>query len=827
MAKLSINVSGRRGLLERFQGDLNDTTAQPNLRYIGEDGQFAEGIFNPTKVYGYLSPANNRFASLTGTVANPINSIQYEAELDVVYLSETGLNILQLSSLTDTSLSNYLTISTGTIRDMMLYEINGRKALLYVIDSGSKAYEISPSALTSSVPDEFFGGVGGMYVGFRMLGTTDEDIAIEFNRATINTTSSTAAGGEDSAINDGSSLSRKLAQAFSTDTVITNIIEKVGLKLFRNAGTGVGITLKLSIQTDAERNVSPYNYRGAWVTATSYAVNDVVTQTAKDFVCFVAHTSGATTQPEIGDATENNWQRFGAPTGTEVASTTISATVLPGATSNLPGFSFNTFGNILTHDRVFFTFSTPVTLTANTIYWLVLEESGTVMTAADTVSWWSTVNDASAYVADALGKYAKYNSPTISGFSVPANFWANPNFNDQGQYESRDFLFAKSRVDDWSMNLATGHFIVQPNQESFLYLAENSLMYWFVGNKVHTLDGGITGGIIGRGTKEVLNFPSYLNVIDVAETRSRMYIGIQSSKRTTVDDKRYYDAEQIGVFVWDRRSQVFGGTDFYPTPGAKEIKKLFKSSNGDVKCITTNNSGFCEIRAINGNQYQVIRTFEANGFPVSRRSVSQLNGLTVWLGANGIFYGYGSTAIGEPEELYKIGNMAGETASPLTTGPILVGNENAAEPQSAILFGWSDTVPTRRVQKWYPHGDGTINSVAQVANRGDVYTKVYDLGSPMNVRYAHIYFAPISGGVSTQAVATIKVFYNKSTTVGATFTILRKDLTKGYFYMPLGEKNIYAIQFELGWDTTQTLGTTDFMPNTITVDYDEEKTKKK
>jgi hypothetical protein len=737
-------------------------------------------------------------------------------------LAEEGENILQLAGLDDTSLTNYLSVASGhTIKDMVLYEMNNRKALLYIIDSGDEMFELNPDMLTN--PTDYPRGTGGMYAGFKMLGSTDDDIAIEMDYPVIvNTSISVGYTTEGNSIDDGTNFATKLAQPINTDDMVSRKLDRVGMVLVNVQGTGAGVTLKLSIQTDADRDTSPYSYQGAWVISTGYSLYDTVTQGAVTFVCIQAHTSSAGNQPEVGSGTEDYWQRFGAPSGTEVASATVDASTITENTVNLPPLSASSKGNIATFKRTWFEFSSQVSLDTNTHYWLVLEEQGSNMTSANQIGWMTTQNDGQTYEAVGEGISAKLFSPTAFGTN-PGDTWLNPNTNDQGQEESRDFAIGLTRLDDWSLNLANGSFGVDTGQESFLFASTNALLYWFVGNRVHAFDGGITGGSVGRANKNLLQFPSYLQVVDVDETRSRMYIGLDDA--TSTSDDKFRNSREVGVFVWDKRSQVFGSTDFYPAMGAKSIKKVFKSSVGDVKIISVSNSGFGEIRGIDGNQYGVIHTFEKDGYPVSRNSVTQLDNMTIWTGKNGIKYAYGAIEVGEPEQLYKIGTEAGEYGDNPVQGAMFVGNENTSTLQSAVLTAWKDDAGNY-VQKWYPHGEGTINTVAQKALIGNVYTKVYEFASPMHVVWGHLNFLPIIGGDATE-VATVKVYYNKSTTVGATFVMTAKELAKGYKYMPLGEKNVYAIQFEIEWNTSQTLGSFDLQPSSITVDYKDYVTKKK
>lgn len=829
MAKLQIDISGRRGLVERHQGDVKDTTSQPNLRYLGEPGQFAEGIFDPIKKYGYLNPANNVHTNLTGTIADNIISIQYDPEGDVAYFAENGENILKLDGLDDISLANYLSIESGsTIKDMVLYEVNGKKALAYIIDTGTEALEIKEDTINSGNKNEYFGGVGGMTIGVSVLGTEDDDHFIEaqpstpiLNVGTGNFISNT--------LDDGTAKSTKLAQPFNSDeTIPSKKIRRVGLRLIRRSGTGAGITLKLTLQKSDVISSSPYTNKGAWTDATSYSVNDVVAVSGTYYLCVVAHTSSTSDRPETGANDGDYWNAFGsstnsqvaAPDGNAVATATVSGSSIPDTTTGLTysdiTFNADTDTGIETVPLTWFDFGSDILLDIRDFYWLVLEEDGANMTSSDQYAWVSTVNNNSVYnpAASEKGWYSRhYDSDGV---------WYNDNPNNIDVSESRYFVFARRRADDWSQKVAAGKFVVDTGSETFLYLAENALLYWFVGNKVHTADGGITGGTFGRVNKDVLSFPSYLKAVDVTETRSRMYIGLTDAKTSVTN--RYRNGDNVGVFVWDRSSQVFGGTDFYRAPGARELKKIFRASTGDIFAITVGNSGFSELRAINGNRYDVIHTFEREGYPVGRRSVDQINGMSYWTGKNGIKYAFGSVAPGEALQLYKIGDESASYGANPVQGATAVLNE-AATPETAVLSAWKDDTSSK-VAKWYPHGDGTLDSVAQTGNTGNVYTSVQEFPAPVNVRWGHIFFLPVDGSSATTTAATIKVYYNKSATASKTFTVQYKDLSKGYFYMPLGKKNTYAIQFEIEFNNTATLGSYDFQPNRIVVDYDENKKKK-
>lgn len=804
MAKLTFDLSGIGGLVERHQGDLNDTSPKPHLRYIGGDGQLADGIFNPMKRYGYMSPANNSYVSMTGTIASAINSMVYDGESDIMYIAEDE-NILKLDGLDDTSVSNYIGITAGDdIKDMVMYEINGKKALFYVIDSND-AYEENPTT-------EYI--TGGMYVGFKTIDTSEGAVPLnvpEYVR--------TSGVGISNKVVDAGSVSfgalkyRKLAQAFSADDILGRTVSGVRLLLSREAGTGAGITIKVSIQANATASTGAFTSRGAWSNAvTDYNENDTVTSSSVTWQCIKAHSAAAEAndEPGVGSNWEEFWNFFGAPDGTELASQTISLSAIENyATTS----STNT---LRSEDRTEFLFSSNITLTAGAKYWIVVEESGSVMTASDECAWLSTTNGNYSYAEQAKGydtstdpdswRDINPNGDTVDGVTVT-------------NHDNYDFEIFSNRVDNLTQTDMRGNFGVETGQRTFLHVSENGLLYWVVGNKIHTINGSITGGTSGVANENVLQFADYVTVPDLAETRSRMYIAIQSSNITTLTDPRTYTANKIGVFVWDKRSTVLGSTDFYPCPGAKEIKSLFQCSDGSVRAITVGNSGFTEIRGINGNQFAVMHTLEKDGYPRTRNAVSQLVDMSVWLGYNGIFYGYGAVAPGEKDALYKLGTMAANATGTLTTGALLVGNEYASAPQQAVFFSWTDgSGSPYKLQKWYPNGEGTLNSVVQVGHVGDIYTVVKYLPELAKLNTITVYCAPTANSAAT-TIATAKIYINQSSTVKFTKTITQAQAARGYIHWELNQPNVNSIQIEFEPSTSQTLGSDDFMPSVAIVDY--------
>lgn len=784
MGKIIIDLSGRGGLLERYQGDLNSTSPTPHLRYLGGDDQFADGIWNPFSYYGYSSPATNTFTSLTGTIAAPINVFAYDNASEVLFLAEEGTNILQLSNLEDVSVANYKTISAGTIKDLIRYELNNEPALFYIIDSGNTIAS----------------GGDGIHIGMNFIESTQSTPI--YDNTLREYTSNLLFGELVDASSDTATVGitndkRKWAQSFNTSQVSTSAVELGGIKavLSREGGTGSGITLQVSVQANAVKTDAKFTNRGTWSSSSiSYAVNDVVTQSGTDYLCYQAHTSSASDTPGTTGGF-SYWNEFGEPTGTALASGTFTLDEL----SDLDATSDTQF-------QVLFT--STVSLSASTKYWIVIEESGSNMTATDKLGWLHSVNNSGI------------NTYRAKGYYTNNNVWVETRSN-QGDKDHFDLTLVISETEHLSDVLANGAFDQDTNVDSFFFLSDNGLLYWFAGNSVNAIDGTSTGGVTSTVFNSVLLFPSFTNITDVAETRGRQYIGVQTSERSTTLDTNFFNAYRSGVYVWDRRSQIMGGSDFFPTPGAKEIRNLFTSSTGDVVAITVGNSGFTELRELSGNQFAVVQTLEKDAYPESRKGISQVGNMSIWLGRNGIFYAFGAVAPGEPQRLFKIGTAAGLTDFSLP-GAIFVGNKDSSNNELAVYFGWSDSGPGYNISKWYPNGEGTIDSNAQKANQGNVYTRVQQMPGLSTIQYIRGFHMPGGADGDATVAGTLKCYVNQSSTASWSRSITYDDLYKGWFEKEWNKPNVNFLQFEIEWNSTPTIGSSTYRPMYLEIQTQDE-----
>lgn len=142
MASLQLDLSGKEGLAPRFWGDIDRTTSTPELRYIGKKGQMADGIYNPFRRYGYMSPSNAAFNTVTvtgGSNASAMGSTIYDRLNNDYYMATRGADIYKGDGLDDTALALSVALSaTGTpvIMDLEIYQVNEVRKLFYVYEKG-------------------------------------------------------------------------------------------------------------------------------------------------------------------------------------------------------------------------------------------------------------------------------------------------------------------------------------------------------------------------------------------------------------------------------------------------------------------------------------------------------------------------------------------------------------------------------------------------------------------------------------------------------------------------------------------------------------------
>jgi hypothetical protein len=968
MAKLTLDLTGSAGLASKFAGDLNDTIEQPQLRYLVAPGQMADGIYDPLRVQGYLSPANNTYTALTGTITNDIISKAYSASADTVYLAENGVKLGILNTLSDTSLveTTFFT-ENSRFRDTEIYQMNGTEALLY------SWVQNTPSTST----------IANLHLGFMSIDSTKG--AFQVASQVFASTLPTQQQIEQISLTSNT----RLGQSFLTNDFFTTDFKTVSGIRLRLEMPYVSVnqtwTLQVSIQTDSAGFPSGTDVTGTVVTLNPnnlpagafdfvyFTFTNPVNLTAstkyhivlKSTAAIVAANQGVYWLSTAGNNsvyTNGQTERYDGTTWSKtdasnesfdfalitnkynyIGSSTQTLTVDGG----LPILGTNTGRNAGTTVS---TLATTITVTAeinSAILIGVMISTATDILTTITCSGGGTLtlvakqlcspgsNGGYQYMYVATGLTAGTNTVTVNT-SANTNITVllsdyynidqtNPapylNFGNSSQGASYSLtvvvppppstylggipvMFAHLSTDNGANTIQPGtgtttRIIATDNQSMmgnanvvkfgpsayslgvtgtnggpttcfyyeiaatlvapiatqvtsivpaiteaddasvFLHAAQNGLAYWFTNNRVHKLDGSLTGGNSGTFTADVLLFPTYIRAVDAVDYNSLVYIGIESSNVTEPDYRTFPDYP-CGIYSWDYQSILSTIRNYQPLPGARNIKRIFLNADGDVRVITIGGNRFTEIRGLVNGNFEVLFTLGLNAYPVHRDSFDYIDNMCIWLGADGITYALGkptsklSYNYGVPinsgsEGVFKIGDISALKGGATTITPLITftGNTNSSQSLDGMLMAYSTTtsgVETAKLARWYPHGTGTISSVAQQPNAGNVYSAVLMFPTLAKVNYIRIFHAPV-GTPSTTVKGNITTYVNQSTTQSRSDSVTSQLISKGYQYIKLGQaltSGVFALQFKFTWVTTETLDqNADWMPRFVEVDYDE------
>lgn len=728
-----IDLSGRKGLANKFQGNLNDTSASPNRIYLAEEGEVADGIYNPIKNYGYISPANNKYAAISGAINSRIIATEYDSINDDVYFAENGTTIWHLDGLSDTSLTSDLahSNSTAVMNDLQIYEIDGERTLFYVYTSSTDVANYTMSTRVSAATNLV--SIGGRV---NPVGSAEPTLSFS-NHA------------------DGSSSQTTI----NTSATVPSGSNQIGIAFVVTMGAA---SAPASATWNGSAMTSVSSGSGSFGGGMSYGHNTFR---------IIAPTSGTV---------EGTW-------GGAVSDRFIFVLVFDGAHQTTP---YTNSSNSTDTDT---DISQAITISA--AYQLPLS----LVFAEDQVTHTPGEGQVQISTTDTISGGGSYSA---SYFSMATT---------RLRVGIADLPFANSN-NAWLTSTTSGAFTqTVTTNNNFITLADNGFAYLMSENHVHKIDGAATGGTNGTVTEDVLLFPSYFRITDAVDTRGKMYIGVQNSTLTGDEDTNSYSESTTGIYVWDRASTIVGTRDFIPLYGVRDIRSVYIDPSGDVRAICIGDDRFTQIRSISSGLGKVIETLGISAYPENRDSVKIINNMIVWLGADGIIYVHGKLTPKDPEGLYKIGNISGEVTGAFTTGAIFVGNSEATQSRQAVLLSFTDATPGSEILKWYPHGQGTISSVAQTGAQGDVYTPVTPLPAMSTVKNITINNFP-TANIAATTIATIKVYFNQSTTPFKSFTVTQALASKGYISIECNKPFVSSVQIEIEFSTSQTLGTDDFNP---------------
>lgn len=370
--------------------------------------------------------------------------------------------------------------------------------------------------------------------------------------------------------------------------------------------------------------------------------------------------------------------------------------------------------------------------------------------------------------------------------------------------------------------------------KAFMRNSDNGFSYIFSDSAVHKMDGGITGGGAGLLTKDVLKFPSYFQIVDALDYRSEMYIAIHHYPVTGNTPTNKTFSGRCGVVIWNKQSTSFNKADNIDISGAREIRRIYSSPDGTLKLITISDAGLVELRefaynGVRGTIFEVKKELGIGAFPLFPDSLATAGDKTVWLGNDGTIYSEKMNQVTQLFEVKAAGATTATRLSNISAGALFYGSGDETSStgfrsnKQTFTFSYLDGA-TPYVKKVYPFDLTNGSNTAQNSHQGDVYSGVQYIPVTSIVRNLRVYNAPITGTGST-VVATVKLYFNQSATVGMTKTITKDEAKRGYVDFKINKPYLNAIQVKIEWATGITLGSDTYLPSVAVITSDEQKTQ--
>lgn len=369
---------------------------------------------------------------------------------------------------------------------------------------------------------------------------------------------------------------------------------------------------------------------------------------------------------------------------------------------------------------------------------------------------------------------------------------------------------------------------------AFMRKADNGFAYIFSDTSVHKFDGGITGGGTGVLTKDVLKFPSYFQIVDALDYRSDMYIAVHHYpvSGSTPTNKTFKGMSSI--VIWNKSSTQISKTDVIEVPGAREIRKIYLSSEGILKLITISDTGLVELRqfeynGVRGTIFGVKKELGIGAFPLRPDSFTIAGDKAIWLGNDGVVYTEKTNFITQLFEAKAPGTTTATMLTNISGGAVFYGSNDETSSsgfrsnKQTLSFSYLDS-STSYTKKIYPFDTKDGANATQTPHIGNVFSGVQYIPITSVVRNIRVYNNPITGSGSA-TVATVKIYFNQSTTVGMTKTITKAEAKRGYVDFKINKPYINAIQLKVEWDTSITLDSDVYLPSVAIITSDEAKTQ--
>ncbi len=379
---------------------------------------------------------------------------------------------------------------------------------------------------------------------------------------------------------------------------------------------------------------------------------------------------------------------------------------------------------------------------------------------------------------------------------------------------------------------------------TFLRKADNGLLYIFDEYTIHALDGTLTGGTNGTATMNVLTFPEDNFIIsDAVDTRGKMFICLQentSGHWELNDNLDELYVNNCGVYIWNRISGVVSMQDYISVESCMFIERIWVGPDGNIFLMTIGTNGNNQVRIFDGSKFTVVKEMPTETRLTNKNALTVAEGMTWWAAFDGNMYA-GKFANGR-FNVFKIAQYSSTGLSGGSDSSVALVYSGADSYTSnsgyrklrpslnvAYIPGGGTAGATNAViKRYYIYGIDSMsdtNSPAYISpnpftfvpNQGDVYTGVQLLPTMSTVKNVTIRCIPTTTGSTT--IATIKYYFNNSSTAGMTKTITLNDASKGYVVHSINKPYVNSIQIEIEWNTANVMGVNDFAPYLATIDY--------
>lgn len=777
--QLILDLSGKAGLSKGHAGSDDMVTVQPNLIRSVEGNEIASGLFNQYLREGYLAPVSTTFATVTNDVTPSSKFIasEYDQVEGRAYWADDTNHIYLGSDLNDISLINTLTLEGVSIAnfpdrkienlyDLQLYQINGVRKLFF-----------SGKGLS-------YGGVNDLQIATQA--TSSKYMTLTASVVPTGTTKPAVIGQARQFVGTGANSSTAYTLVAGTDTVLWCMVFTDGANNIANAfwrdssGTPSYPMTELTSGTTGTQKCKLF----ALASPASVGSGEVrVTMSASGvaYLVYVFQTNN-TDQTNLGD-------------GNPKAATTTTATQ-----------------NILFQAGVF---------NKNQL---------------EVIGFYGAVGSDPTEFAQFFDDYVfSVNSQAYGRDFLSKTNDNVPRYGLQVGYTNLNLTTSGVEKETWMASLSQTPFTTDiPGNFAFLRTADNGFCYVFASNAVHKIDGSTIGGEFGISTKNVLLFPEYFRITDAIDFRSRLYIAVHNYPVTVQDTNLNNYRGGCGIYVWNRVSTQLSAADFIELPGVREIKKIYSSPDGVIKLITISESGLTELRQFGYNDsggvvFPTKITMGIGAAPQYPDSFATAGDKVLWLANNGYVYSEKENAISKLFETSAPGATSALLANNIESGAILYGSglETAdsgfrSNKQGVFLSYEISNVITNK--KIYPFDLKTGSNGSQTPHQGDVFTGVSFIPVTSVLRGVRVYNAPITG-TGSGVVATVKLYFNQSSTVSMTKTITKDEAKRGYVDFHINKPYIHAIQVEIEWNTAEPIGADMYLPSVAVVSYEDTTTK--